>query len=75
MHTLTIYHGAACPIRVRGRHVCRLVEFAEKYRGWHTHATDRTTRRALASAVRAGCIETNEHGQFRFTYPEDKDNA
>lgn len=70
MTSLAIYHGAAKPIRVRGHHVCRLVEFAEKYRGWHTAAKDRTTRRALASAVRAGCIEV-DGDQFRFVYPKE----
>ena len=70
MPTLTIYYGAAKPIRVRGAHVCSLVGFAEKYPGWHSLGKDRKYRRALESAKRAGCIETNEHGQFRFTYPK-----
>lgn len=69
MQTLTICHGTAKPIRVRGEHVCNLVGFAEKYPGWHSLGKDRNARRALESATHAGCIETNERGQFRFVYP------
>lgn len=70
MNSLTIFHGKETPIKVRGKHVVRLVEFAMKYRGWHTYATDQTTRRAVASAVRLGCIELNDQGDsFRFVYP------
>lgn len=72
MNALTIHHGTAKPIRVRGRHVCALVAFAEKHRGWHTAKADATTRRALESAKRAGCIETEQVGPFltfRFVYP------
>lgn len=69
MKTLTIFRDAPKPIRVRGEHVCNLVRFAHKYPGWHSLGRDRKDRRALASAIRAGCIETNEYGQFRFTYP------
>lgn len=68
MSSLTIYHGAPQPIRVRGCNVCRLVAFAEKFQGWHTAAKDRATRRALAVAVRVGCIEVSSD-QFRFIYP------
>jgi len=69
MTTLTIYHGAAKPIKAVGKNQCHMLEFAEKYRGWHTYKNDRPTLAALAGLKRKGCLETNEHGQFRFVYP------
>lgn len=70
MATFKIYHGAAKPIVARGVNQCRLLGFAEQNRGWHYHASDRATRRALAALVARGCIETNAYGQFRFAYPK-----
>lgn len=69
MNSLAIYHGAPTPLRLRGKNVCRLVSFAERYPGWHTAASGRATRNALASAVRSGCIE-QDGDQFRFVYPK-----
>ena len=70
MATFKIYHGAAKPIVARGVNQCRLLGFAEQHRGWHSISSDRATRRALAALVSRGCLETNEHGQFRFKYPK-----
>ena len=70
MNSLTIYHGRANPIIVRGKHVCKLVLFAERYKGWHTFKQDQTTKRAAASAERLGCIEVSAD-QFRFKYPSE----
>lgn len=69
MNSLTIYYGASKPIRVRGVNVCRLVSFAEKFPCWHTIKQDRATKRAIASAQRAGCVEVSGD-QFRFCYPK-----
>ncbi len=62
----TIYEGNPKPLRVRGKHCCRMAMFAEKYRGWHSAATDRTTQRAPASLVRLGAVIVNEFGQFKW---------
>lgn len=69
MTTFTIYYGAVKPIRATGKHCVRLLQFAEKFRGWHTFASDRTTRRAIASLQRIGCIEIMGD-QFQFVYPK-----
>ena len=69
MATFTLYHGRAKPLRGVGRHCVRLAMFAEKYTGWHTFVADRTTRRAVATLLRLGCIEVSGD-QFRFTYPK-----
>lgn len=69
MATLTIYHGAMTPIRSTGIHCIRLLEFAEKFRGWHSFAPDRTTKRAISSLAKLDCIEIAD-SQFRFKYPK-----
>lgn len=66
MTTLAIYYGASKPRRAVGAHQCRLLAFAEKYRGWHTHAADRTTARAIAGLIRRGAIEASANNQFRW---------
>jgi len=71
MATFTIYHGAEKPMKAIGEHQCNLLAFAEKHRGWHNHANDRATLRALNALVRKGYLEYNQYNQFRFTYPED----
>ena len=70
MATLKIWHGAEKPIVARGKNQVNLLGFAERFRSWHTAATDRATQRALTALVARGCIETNGHGQFRFCYPK-----
>lgn len=70
MTTFTIYYGAAKPIKAVGKNQCHLLEFAEKYPGWHSYAKDRATLKALEGLKRKKCIETNQHGQFRFVYPD-----
>lgn len=71
MTTLTIYHGATKPIKAIGHNQCHLLAFAEKYRGWHSFATDRATIRAIEGLKAKGCIQTNDHGQFQFVYPRE----
>lgn len=68
MTTLTIYYGRATPIRAVGRHQCRLLGFAEKYRGWHSFAQDKPTIKAVHALQRKGCLEVIGD-QFRFVYP------
>lgn len=71
MATLTIWHGREKPMRAIGRNQCRLLQFAESYRGWHSAAKDRATQSAMRALSSKGYLETNEFGQFRFTYPEE----
>ena len=69
MTTFTIYHGASKPIKAVGKHQVKLLDFAYRYKGWHTYATDSVTMRAVKALQAKGCLDLNEFGQFRFTYP------
>jgi hypothetical protein len=68
MTTLTIYYGAAQPIKATGKHQVKALAFAEKYRGWHTFASDKTTQQAIRALESKGCLEAIGD-QFRFKYP------
>lgn len=70
MTTLTIYYGAEKPIKATGKHQVALLDFAYRYKGWHSYATDKTTLRAVDALVKKGCLLTNEFGQFKFVYPQ-----
>lgn len=70
MQTLTIWHGAPVPMVARGVNQCRILSFAERFKGWHYFADDKPTRRALSALEAKGYLERNESGQFRFTYPK-----
>lgn len=65
MSTLQIFDGSGRTLKAVGKHQCNLLEFAEKYRGWHTYARSRTTQRAIDGLERRGCIEV-KGDQFRF---------
>ena len=69
MTTFKVYYGAAKPMVAVGKHQCRLLEFAEKYKGWHTFAPCPATVRAIKALEAKGYIECNGD-QFRFTYPK-----
>ena len=64
----TYYYGAEKPIVAIGKNQCRLLSFAEKYRGWHTFKQDRATVRAINALQAKGCLEIIGD-QFRFRYP------
>lgn len=66
MTTFTVYDGSGVSKHAVGEHQCRLLAFAERYRDWHSFANDRTTCRAIDGLAKRGCIELNEHGQFRY---------
>jgi hypothetical protein len=68
MNSLTIWYGKETPIRARGKHQCKTLEFAEKYRGWHTFKQDQPTKRAVYALQSKGCLEVIGD-QFRFAYP------
>ncbi len=59
MTTLTIWYGKAQPLRAVGRHQVSLLGFLEKYKGWHTVATDRATTRAVEGLLRRKAIAYN----------------
>ena len=66
MTTLTIYYGAAKPMKAVGAIQCRLLAFAEKYRVWHTFKNDRSTMRSVKSLQAKGYLIV-EGDQFKFT--------
>jgi len=65
---LIIFYGKPAPIRAVGVNQCRLLAFAEKYRGWHTLGNDKAAKRAALALSAKGCLEI-AGDQFRFTYP------
>ena len=69
MHTYTIHHGTAKPMRAIGANQCRLLQFAEKFPGWHTFKQDRATVRAIKALQAKGYLEV-AGDQFRLVYPQ-----
>lgn len=65
----SIYYGKARPIVAVGRHQCRLLQFAERFPGWHSYASDRATMRAVRGLQKRGCFEVSGD-QFRLVYPK-----
>jgi hypothetical protein len=62
----SVYTGRPSgPFVAIGKNQCRLLGFAEKYRGWHTYAKDRATLRAVQGLVKRGSLIV-EGNQFRF---------
>ena len=43
----------------------KLVEFAQRYDGWHGYAKDKRTLKAVERAKILGRIETNDFQQFK----------
>ena len=71
MPTFKIFHGRVKPMRAVGANQCRLLRFAETYRGWHSAAKDRATQAALWALAAKDYLEINAFGQFRFHYPKE----
>lgn len=67
---LEIYCGYKEPRIAVGANQCSLLEFAERYRGWHSYKHDRATISAIKGLVRRRGIELNQFGQFRFRQGE-----
>jgi hypothetical protein len=65
---LTIYHGTSKPLIAVGKYQVNMLQFAEKYQGWHSYANDKTTLRALNGLLKRGSIVINNHNQFRINY-------
>jgi len=70
MNSLTIYYGTEKPIKVIGKNQAKMLEFAYKYKGWHSYSSDKPTLQALKGLLAKGYIEVNQFDQFRFTYPK-----
>ena len=66
--TYTIYHGSIEPLTAVGKHQVNMLMFAEKYQGWHSYTTDKTTLRALNGLLKRGSIVINDNLQFRINY-------
>lgn len=62
----TFYEGKEKPVVVYGKHCCRMAEFAEKYRAWHSFKNDKQTRMSVLSLQKRVAIEVNEFCQFRW---------
>ena len=43
----------------------RLLEFAIRYKGWHSYGTDTATVKTVKSLVKLGLLEINSYRQFR----------
>lgn len=71
MTVFKIFYGATKPIRAVGQRQCKLLQFAEKYRGWHTIGKDKSDIRAMRALQSRGCLEVSGD-QFRFIYPIGK---
>jgi hypothetical protein len=68
--TYRIFHGAAKPIIARGKHQCRLLEFLEKNKGWHSiNRRCKATIKAMVGLEKKGCVEVLGE-QCRFIYPK-----
>lgn len=72
MAIFEIHHGAAKPMKAIGVNQCKVLLFAEKYKGWHSFRNDRATRAAVERLHAKGYLDINvQTNQFKFTYPED----
>ncbi len=71
MATFTIFYGSSTPMKAVGKNQVRLLQFAEKYRGWHSYKEDRATLKALMALKEKGYLEVNmDTKQFQFKYPD-----
>ena len=62
---LVIYHGTSKPLIAVGKYQVNMLEFAEKYQGWHSYASDKTTLKALNGLIKRGSIVINNNQQFK----------
>jgi len=57
MSTLTIFYGASKPLKAIGKHQVNLLDFAYKYKGWHSINTkDRNSMRAMKALESKGYL-------------------
>jgi hypothetical protein len=60
-----IFYGNSKPLTAVGKYQVNMLQFAEKYRGWHSYASDKTTLRALNGLIKRGSIVINNNQQFK----------
>ena len=68
MQTFKVHCGQDEPLIARGKNQVHLLRFAAEYPGWHSHANDRATIRAVEGLRKSGAIVLNQHGQFAIAY-------
>jgi hypothetical protein len=57
MKTLTIFYGAPKPFKAIGKHQVNLLDFAYRYKGWHSiNPKDRNAMRAMKALERKGYL-------------------
>ena len=69
MTTLTIYCGLPKPLKAIGKHQVKALDFAYRFKCWHTFSQDKNTKRAIKALASKGYLEVI-NDQFRFTYPK-----
>jgi hypothetical protein len=60
-----IFYGNSKPLTAVRKYQVNMLQFAEKYRGWHSYASDKTTLRALNGLIKRGSIVINNNQQFK----------
>jgi len=60
-----IFYGNSKTLTAVGKYQVNMLQFAEKYRGWHSYASDKTTLRALNGLIKRGSIVINNNQQFK----------
>jgi hypothetical protein len=65
---LTIWHGREVPLVAVGKNQARMLGFAARFPGWHYHANDRATLRAIDGLKRRNVIEVDAFGRFRINW-------
>lgn len=75
MASFKVYHGAPKPLVAVGGNQVRLLQFAAAHAGWHSYASDKATRNAIAGLVRRGSIVLNNYSQFAIAYGQFKMQA
>jgi hypothetical protein len=66
--TYTIYYGKKEPLKAVGKYQVNMLQFAEKYQGWHSYSEDKTTLRALNGLLKRDAIIINSNKQFKINY-------
>ena len=69
--TVTLHYGGKSPIVAIGKNQVNLLDFAFRFKCWHTYKKDRATLRAINALEKKGCLIVDRNSeQFIFTFPE-----
>lgn len=66
---MTIFYGALKPIKAVGKNQVKTLDFAYRFKCWHSFSQDKATKRAVIALAKKGYLEVIDD-QFRFTYPK-----